>query len=122
MTRPPDPMTAKPESPSVLMIGKGWFPEQTGGLDRYFRELFEQLPQARAVVVGGHGAVDSDRVRTVSAHDRPLPLRLIALARVIRKEARSADIIDALFALYTFLPMLLGAFRGKPVVVHFQGP
>ena len=39
----------KMESFRVLMIGKGWFPEQTGGLDRYFRELFEQLPEARAV-------------------------------------------------------------------------
>jgi glycosyltransferase involved in cell wall biosynthesis len=115
-------MTAMPESPSVLMIGKGWFPEQTGGLDRYFRDLFEQLPEARAVVVGGQGIVDSDRVRTVSAHDRPLPLRLLALTRVIRQEARTASIIDAHFALYTFLPMLLGAFRGKPIVVHFQGP
>ena len=46
----PDAMTESPrpkiESPRVLMIGKGWFPEQTGGLDRYFRELFEH-PQKR---------------------------------------------------------------------------
>jgi glycosyltransferase involved in cell wall biosynthesis len=104
------------------MIGKGWFPEQTGGLDRYFRDLFEQLPEARAVVVGGQGVVHTNRVRTVSSHDRPLPLRLLALTRVIRKEARTASIIDAHFALYAFVPMLLGAFRGTPVVVHFQGP
>jgi glycosyltransferase involved in cell wall biosynthesis len=120
MTEPPP--TRKPESLRVLMIGKGWFPEQTGGLDRYFRDLFEQLPEARAVVVGGQGIVHTDRVRTVSSHDRPLPLRLLALTRVIRKEARDASIIDAHFALYAFLPMLLGAFRGTPVVVHFQGP
>jgi len=104
------------------MIGKGWFPEQTGGLDRYFRELFEQLPEARAVVVGGQGIVDRDRVRAVSTHDRPLPIRLWALTRVIREEARSASVIDVHFALYAFLPMLLGAFRGKAIVVHFQGP
>ena len=104
------------------MIGKGWFPDQTGGLDRYFSELLQHLPEARGVVVGTQNIVDCDRVRAVSAHDRPLPLRLVALTRVIRKEARSASVIDAHFALYTFLPMLLGSFHGKPVVVHFQGP
>jgi glycosyltransferase involved in cell wall biosynthesis len=119
MTEPP---RRKTESFSVLMIGKGWFPEQTGGLDRYFRELFEQLPEARAVVVGGQGLVDAERVRAVSAHDRPLALRLLALTWVIRQEARGASMIDAHFALYAFVPMLLRAFRGKPVVVHFQGP
>jgi glycosyltransferase involved in cell wall biosynthesis len=121
MTTEPPPVP-EPESLKVLMIGKGWFPEQTGGLDRYFRELFEQLPEARAVVVGGQGIVHSDRVRTVSSHERPLPLRLLALTRVVRREARAATIIDAHFALYAFVPMLLGAFRGTPVVVHFQGP
>ncbi len=112
----------EPEPFNVLMIGLGWFPEQTGGLNRYFRELFEYLPAARAVVVGGQGLADSDRVRTVSAHGRPLAIRLWALTRVIRKEARGASIVDAHFALYAFLPLLLGAFRGKPLVVHFQGP
>jgi glycosyltransferase involved in cell wall biosynthesis len=119
MTESPGP---EPEPFKVLMIGLGWFPEQTGGLDRYFRELFEQLPEARAVVVGGLGLADSERVRTVSAHERPLPIRLLALTRVIREEARGASIIDAHFALYAFLPLLLGAFRDKPLVVHFQGP
>ena len=115
--------TSKSSAPArVLMIGKGWFPEQTGGLDRYFRELVEHLPEARAVVVGGQDYATNDRVRAVSAHDRPLPLRLWALTRAIREEARRADIIDAHFALYAFLPLLLGVFRGKKLVVHFHGP
>ncbi len=54
--------------------------------------------------------------------DRPLPLRIWALTRAIRKAAADAELIDVHFALYAFLPMALGAFRGKPVVVHFQGP
>ena len=110
------------ESVRVLMIGKGWFPEQTGGLDRYFRELFEQLPEARAVVVGARDLRGSARVHAVSAHSRPLPLRLWALSRVIRKEAQRADIIDVHFALYAVLPMLLRVLRGKEIVVHFHGP
>ncbi len=105
------------------MIGNGWFPEpHTGGLDRYFRELLDQLPEACAIVVGDGPATRSGRVKAVCAPDRPLLLRLWALTRAIRKEARSADLIDVHFALYAFLPLLLGAFRGKAIVVHFQGP
>ena len=35
------------EHPSVLMLGQGWFPDQLGGLDRYFRCLLEHQPEAR---------------------------------------------------------------------------
>ena len=30
------------------MLGKGWFPSQLGGLERYYRELLEQLPEGQA--------------------------------------------------------------------------
>ncbi len=50
---------------------------QLGGLNRYYRELFEQLPEARGVVVGP--AQDADaRVVAVSDHSAPLPVRLLA--------------------------------------------
>ena len=115
---PPEVRSAR-----VLMIGNGWFPEEnTGGLDRYFRELLDQLPEARAVVVGAGRVERNDRVEAACAPDRPLPLRVWALTRAIRRQARDAELIDVHFALYAFLPMLLGVFRGKPVVVHFQGP
>jgi glycosyltransferase involved in cell wall biosynthesis len=38
------------------------------------------------------------------------------------RRPEDASIVDAHFALYAFLPLLLGTFRGKPLVVHFQGP
>ena len=41
--------------PRVLMLGLGWFPATLGGLDRYYRSLFEQLAGARGVVVGPPG-------------------------------------------------------------------
>jgi glycosyltransferase involved in cell wall biosynthesis len=116
---------AAPPGPPVrvLMIGNGWFPEpNTGGLERYFGELLDELPEARAIVVGDRHVTRHDRVVAVCAADRPLPLRLWALTRAIRKEAADAELIDVHFALYAFLPMVLGAFRGKAVVVHFQGP
>jgi glycosyltransferase involved in cell wall biosynthesis len=107
----------------VLMVGNGWFPEPlTGGLDRYFRQLLEQLPEARALVVGAPGTDRGARVRVVGSPRRPLAWRLIAFTLAIARESREADVIDVHFALYAFLPLLLGAFRGKPLVVHFQGP
>ena len=41
-----------PRDPRVLMLGMGWFPTSIGGLNRYYRSLFEALGQARGVVVG----------------------------------------------------------------------
>src|ERR1700684_1607269 len=49
---PVGPAVDPNRQPSVLMLGMGWFPSTLGGLDRYFRSLFEQLPSARAVVIG----------------------------------------------------------------------
>ena len=41
---------------SVAQLGMGWFPDQPGGSNRYFRELFEGLRSrghvVSAVVVG----------------------------------------------------------------------
>ncbi len=34
------------------MLGFGWFPDQLGGLDRYYRSLLEHLPEAHGVVIG----------------------------------------------------------------------
>jgi glycosyltransferase involved in cell wall biosynthesis len=104
------------------MIGHASFDQLPGGLDRYVRELYQLLPEAQVIVVGRRAASVERRVHALSAAHVPLPLRLLTLTRAIRREARSAEIIDVHFALYAFLPMLLGAFRGRPVVVHFHGP
>ena len=109
------------EHPAVLMLGKGWFPEQLGGLDRYYRDLLEYMPEARGLIIGP--APDSPpRLTAVSRHDAPLPKRLIALWRAAGKAGQDAVVIDAHFALYALLPMLSKRLRSLPVVVHFQGP
>jgi glycosyltransferase involved in cell wall biosynthesis len=101
------------------MLGKGWFPDQLGGLDRYYRDLLEQLPEARGVVIGpAPGAPPS--VTAVSAHDRPLPARLHAFWRAAQRA--DVDVVDAHFALYALAPLLLGRLWRTPVVLHFQGP
>jgi glycosyltransferase involved in cell wall biosynthesis len=103
------------------MLGKGWFPAELGGLDRYYRQLLEQLPEARGVVVGPAEDASSG-VATVSDHSAPLLVRLLAFTRAARREGRRADLIDAHFALYAFLPLLSHGLRRKPLVVHFHGP
>jgi glycosyltransferase involved in cell wall biosynthesis len=112
---------ADPRHPTVLMLGKGWFPEQLGGLDRYFRDLFEHLPQARGLVVGP-APESPERLTAASRHDASLLRRLTALWRAARTAGRDAEVVDAHFALYALVPMLCGGLRSLPAIVHFQGP
>jgi glycosyltransferase involved in cell wall biosynthesis len=103
------------------MLGKGWFPDEVGGLDRYYRDLIERLPEASGVVIGGQGSVPS-RVVGVSEHDRPLPQRLLAFWLAAQHAANKTDVVDAHFALYALAPLRIGRLRGKPAIVHFHGP
>src|ERR1700761_7326411 len=83
-----------------LMLGKGWFPDQLGGLDRYYRDLLEHLPEATGLVVGA-GSVSHPRVPGVSKHEQPLPRRLFAFWRAAQRAAETIDVVDAHFALYS---------------------
>jgi glycosyltransferase involved in cell wall biosynthesis len=109
--------------PRPLMLGKGWFPDQLGGLDRYYRDLLENLPEASGIVIGAGGPGQaSTRVTAVSEHDRPLAPRLVAYWRAAQQAADAADVVDAHFALYAAAPVWLGRLRSKPVLLHFHGP
>ena len=105
----------------ILMLGAGWFPPYGGGLERYFRNLLEALPEARGVVVGPVEG-SQPRVRAASRITAPIPIRVAAFFRAAATEARRADLIDAHFALYGWLPLHLGPARNKPLIIHFQGP
>jgi glycosyltransferase involved in cell wall biosynthesis len=103
------------------MLGIGWFPATLGGLDRYYRSLFEQLPEATGVLVGPAGDAPAS-IELVARPDGALALRLLAYWRAARRAARAADVVDAHFALYAAAPLLSGALRGRPSIFHFQGP
>jgi glycosyltransferase involved in cell wall biosynthesis len=103
------------------MLGKGWFPATVGGLDRYFRLLFEQLPQASGVVIGPAG----DTPAAIAAVGDPrvaLPRRLLAFWRAAQRSGDGCEVVDAHFALYALAPLLAGRLRDRPAVVHFHGP
>lgn len=107
------------------MLGMGWFPDQPGGLNRYFRCLHHALVVAgerpSAVVLGP--ALHPPPSLTVAAQAAsPLPLRLVRFAGSARRAAKGADLLDAHFALHALLPLLLPTLRRMRLVVHFQGP
>jgi len=107
------------------MIGKGWFPEQTGGLDRYFTHLARELADIRGVevmpIVVGAVSDDEVGVRGVAGHEAPLVRRLLAVSRACR-DLKPPDVVDVHFALYAALPTLLGRLRHVPLCLHFHGP
>jgi glycosyltransferase involved in cell wall biosynthesis len=114
-------MHAADGHPRVLMLGMGWFPSTVGGLDRYYRSLFEQLPEASGVVIGPAAGAPAT-IAATARHDLPLARRLGAYWLAARRGAREAEVVDAHFALYAAAPLLLRARRGRPTVFHFHGP
>ncbi len=111
------PATADPR---VLMLGMGWFPGTLGGLDRYYRSLFEQLPEASGVVIGPAAGAPAT-IDAAARHDLPLARRLWGFWRAAQRAAPGVEVVDAHFALYAAAPLLLGALRGRPAVFHFHG-
>ena len=108
-----------------LLLGLGWPPDTTGGLDRYYRELFEALgsggARVQGLVVGPVSATPAG-LHPVSRHDAPLTTRLRAFTAAATHAAREADVVDAHFALYAALPVRRAPLRDLPLVVHFHGP
>ena len=117
----PTPEGLPARDPRVLMLGMGWFPATLGGLNRYYRALFEQLQDARGVVIGP--AEDAPpSVAVVAGPRTPLPRRLLGFRRAAVRAAAGAELLDAHFALYAAAPLLLGGTGAIPKVFHFQGP
>lgn len=103
------------------MLGLGWFPASLGGLDRYYRALHEQLPEATGVVLGP--APDAPRRLVIAgAPDEPLWRRLLGFWQAAQHAGHDAELIDAHFALYAAAPLLLGRLRSRRAVFHFHGP
>lgn len=112
----------------TVQLGKGWFPEDSGGLDRYYHGLVRHLP---GVGVGVAGLVTgSDQVATGSAGAvhafAPTRASLVVRLGGVRAHARRllhekpARLLVAHFALYA--APCLDLLEGAPFVVHFQGP
>lgn len=112
----------------TLQIGMGWFPEQPGGLNRFYYDCCNYLPKAG---VGIQGLVaGSDLVSTASQgqvaafapREAPLLQRWQGIRQSLRQYLAGDDygLIASHFSLYTF--PVLDQLQDQPLVMHFQGP
>ncbi|MGC4031978.1 MAG: glycosyltransferase family 4 protein [Tepidisphaeraceae bacterium] len=119
------------EALTAVQVGAGWFSENPGGLDRYYHDLLDVLPevgvQCRGLVVGTN-AVEQETdgaVRTFALPDEPLLRRWrnarAAVDRVWNSlPGSSKKVLVTHFALYGY--PLIKHHDGRPWVVHFHGP
>jgi glycosyltransferase involved in cell wall biosynthesis len=111
-----------------IQIGLEWFPEQGGGLDRYYHDCCQYLPQADINVTGllaGSDKVIQDSQGTVTAFappNDPLLQRWLKMRKVFSQTLveNQYDLIVSHFALYTF--PILNQLKDLPLVTHFHGP
>ena len=114
-------------APKVLQIGLESPWGRSGGLNRYFAELMSALHaigiEATAVSMGEQAASleAQTRFRVVASDSSSLLARLVAIRREVFRLRRHFDLVDVHFALSGFA-VLAGPLRGRPLVVHFQGP
>ena len=112
---------------NVLQIGKGWFPEESGGLNRYFYDCMQHLPSTSMMfqgLVAGSEEVSmksSKRVHSFGSSSTSLRNRWSGLRDTFQamQKMQRYDLISTHFALYTF-PLL--DLVKDPMVVHFHGP
>lgn len=112
----------------TLQLGMGWFPEEAGGLNRFYYDCLHHLPQVGVSVTGlvagsttiyqqSHGQVQA----FAPAHS-PLWYRWWKMRQVLDADLKEFDpaIIASHFALYT--APVLDKIADRPLVIHFHGP
>ena len=112
----------------TLQIGLEWFPEQGGGLDRYYYDCTHYLPEIdvdfRGLVVGSAAvARDSQgKVKAFAAPDDSALKRWIGVRQDFQQllATEEFDLIVSHFAFYTF--PVLKMLGDRPMVFHFHGP
>jgi glycosyltransferase involved in cell wall biosynthesis len=112
----------------TLQLGMGWFPEQAGGLNRFYYNCTHHLPQAGIEMdglVAGSNAVQLDsngQVQVFAPRESSLLSRWRGLRRSVRQrlQVEKPDLVAAHFALYTF--PVLDQLGDRPLVMHFHGP
>jgi len=112
-----------PRPTAPLLLALGW--DRPGGLNRYVQDLHAALlrhgDDPRTLVVGPSSTAPASVVE-VTHEDEALLQRLLAYTRAAHRFSRGADVVDAHFALFAFLPVVLRQLHGRRLVVHFHGP
>ena len=112
----------------TLQIGMEWFGDRPGGLDRYYYDCCQYLPQADINITGllagsdkviqqSNGQVQAFASPTDSLIQRWLKMRTAFRQNIIDNQY---DLVVSHFALYTF--PILNQLPNIPLVTHFHGP
>jgi glycogen(starch) synthase len=112
----------------TLQIGMGWFPDEAGGLERYYYDLVRHLPhtgvQVKGVVAGMSSVAHESegRVRSFAPTSASLLSRWRGARRMIGSELAQNrfTMVASHFAFYTF--PVLDLIQPYPLVIHFHGP
>lgn len=112
----------------IIQIGLEWFPEQGGGLDRYYYDCIRYLPLIEVELnglVAASPAVANNTDGKVIGFALPkasIWQRWRGIRRAFQKltQKQDYDLIISHFAFYTF--PLLNAIAPRPLVTHFHGP
>ena len=112
----------------TLQLGMGWFPEERGGVNRFYYDLLRYLPQVgvdvRGLVAGSSKVAHASggNVQAFAPPAVPVFKRWWAVRRMVLRALAEDEIslVVSHFALYTF--PVIDVIRSRPLVVHFHGP
>lgn len=113
---------------NTVQIGMGWFPEQAGGLNRFFYDCVHHLPTAgidiHGLVAGPDEVIEESngQVRSFAPRNTSLVKRWYGVREQLQTVLNQRDIplVVSHFALYA-LPVL-DLLDSRPLVTHFHGP
>jgi len=119
---------AYPASVSILCVGKEWFPEVSGGLNRYVYELGLQLAagddQVELCLAGAAKPMPNANItltHLTSSKERLPKLLWVARQQFAKRSIQLPDAINLHFALYSF-PLLKSLPKDISVTFTFHGP
>ena len=106
----------------------GWFPEEQGGLNRFYYDLLRYLPQVgvdvQGLVAGSSKVAQASggNVQAFAPPAAPMIKRCWAVRRMVLRALAEDEVslVASHFALYTF--PVLDLIRSRPLAVHFHGP
>ena len=110
----------------TLQIGMGWFPEEAGGLNRYYYGSIRHLPEVGVDIQGfltGSQTASTipQQIQIFAPTNTSLLNRWQGIRRSIKQLKLSEyDAVVTHFALYT-LP-ILNQIGDMPLIFHFHGP
>jgi glycosyltransferase involved in cell wall biosynthesis len=112
----------------TLQLGMGWFPEQAGGLNRFYYDCMRYMPQVgveiHGLVAGSVGILQgsNSQIEAFAPLNSPLLQRWHGVRQVANRLLTDEEypLVVSHFALYTF--PLLDRLGERPLVMHFHGP